>query len=106
MHRFKTLAACEMLFFSLLSAVERTAVEYAQVLEQEAAPINPEHRPPSNNWPTEGEITVENLSVRYPSSDTDVLQWLTFRIPAKVWLKSECYIAHCAYIRFHSSRPS
>jgi len=66
------------------NSVERVAVEYSQELEQEAAPINPQHRPSSMDWPSQGEIVVQDLSMRYPSSEKDVLHKLTFRIPPKV----------------------
>jgi ABC-type multidrug transport system fused ATPase/permease subunit len=65
------------------NSVERAAVEYTQELEQEKEAINPDCRPPSASWPAEGEISVSNLRLCYPGTETDVLQDVSFHIPPR-----------------------
>lgn len=66
-----------------LNSVERTALEYSHDIPQEAAAIVPSHRAPSPSWPSQGELVVEHLCMRYPSSDRDVIADLSFTIPPR-----------------------
>ncbi|KAM3569743.1 hypothetical protein VYU27_008164 [Nannochloropsis oceanica] len=65
------------------NSVERAAVEYTLELEQEKAAINPDCRPSSASWPAQGEISVSNLRLSYPGTETDVLQDVSFHIPPR-----------------------
>lgn len=66
-----------------VNSIERTAIEYTQDLEQEQAAVIPACRPPSAAWPAQGELNVSHLRLRYPGTETDVLQDISFRIPPK-----------------------
>ncbi|KAF2457222.1 ABC transporter type 1, transmembrane domain-containing protein [Lineolata rhizophorae] len=60
-----------------MNSVERIK-EYLDV-EQEAAPIVPENRPPSN-WPDRGSVEFVNYSTRYRKDFDLVLKKITFKI--------------------------
>ena len=64
------------------NSVERTVIEYTQDLEQEAPAIMPSFRP-SPVWPVFGHVLVQNLRLRYPGTETDVLCGLNFHIPPR-----------------------
>ncbi len=66
-----------------VNSIERCAIEYTQELPQEKAAVVSECRPPSVAWPAQGEIRVEHLYLRYPGTETDVLQDVSFRVPPK-----------------------
>jgi len=66
-----------------VNSIERTAIEYTQDLEQEQAAIIPACRPPSAAWPAQGELKVSHLRLRYPGTETDVLEDVSFHIPPK-----------------------
>ncbi|ORY16095.1 ABC transporter type 1, transmembrane domain-containing protein [Clohesyomyces aquaticus] len=60
-----------------MNSVERIK-EYLDV-EQEAAPVIPENRPPSN-WPAHGAVEFINYSTRYRPDFDKVLKNITFKI--------------------------
>jgi ABC-type multidrug transport system fused ATPase/permease subunit len=60
-----------------MNSVERVK-EYLDV-EQEAAPIVPENRPPAN-WPSRGEVEFIGYSTRYRKDFDFVLKGITFKI--------------------------
>lgn len=60
-----------------MNSVERIQ-EYMEV-EKEAAPIIQDSRPPVN-WPSKGEIEVENLSLRYAPELPLVIKNVTFKV--------------------------
>ncbi|KAM3570062.1 hypothetical protein VYU27_007866 [Nannochloropsis oceanica] len=63
-----------------MNATERTDA-YCH-LEQEASAIIPSSRPPSPSWPSRGEISLQNLTLAYPSARASpVLHSVTFYIP-------------------------
>ena len=64
-------------FENLLTAASKT-VEFALDLPQESS----EGNRPDDNWPENGELTLSNLSLRYPGTDSDTLQGITAKIPA------------------------
>ena len=63
-----------------MNATERTDA-YCH-LEQEAPAIIPSSRPPSPSWPSRGEISIQRLTLTYPSAPASpVLHSLSFYIP-------------------------
>ena len=62
---------------NLMAAVRRV-VEFAVNLPQESL----QGDKPNDSWPERGEITISNLSLRYPDSDFDTLSNITVTIPA------------------------
>ncbi|KAJ3124192.1 hypothetical protein HK100_011320 [Physocladia obscura] len=60
-----------------LDSVER-CVEYTQI-EQEPAKINLGNRP-SSSWPSEGNVEVKNLSIKYAPDQPSVLKNLNFYV--------------------------
>jgi ATP-binding cassette subfamily C (CFTR/MRP) protein 4 len=62
---------------NLMAAVGRS-VEFAVNLPQESL----QGSRPQDSWPELGEITISNLSLRYPDSDFDTLSNITATIPA------------------------
>ncbi|KAI8853982.1 ABC transporter type 1, transmembrane domain-containing protein [Chytridium lagenaria] len=62
-----------------MNSVER-CFEYLKI-DQEAAPIVPTSRPPSN-WPTEGRISIQDLRFRYAPDLPEVLRGLNAEIGA------------------------
>lgn len=61
-------------------AVERV-VEYTKCIEQEASPIGDVALPPG--WPSQGNLSVENLVVRYTTDGRHVLNGVSFELPAR-----------------------
>ena len=66
-----------------VNSIERNAIEYTQDLEQEQPAVISTCRPPSTAWPAQGELKVSHLRLRYPGTETDVLQDVSFHIPPK-----------------------
>ncbi|GMI11824.1 hypothetical protein TrVE_jg6531 [Triparma verrucosa] len=62
-----------------ITSVERI-VEYSELQEVEASPIVEDYRPPQN-WPTKGDIILENLSMRYREGLPLVLNDVNLTIP-------------------------
>lgn len=62
-------------------SVERM-VGYIKEYEPEAPAVVESHRPPSS-WPSEGDISVQKLVVRYRSDLPEVLKGLTFHVHAR-----------------------
>lgn len=71
--------------FLLLAEMNMNATERTDAychLEQEAPAIIPSSRPPSPSWPSRGEISLQNLTLAYPSARASpVLHSVTFYIP-------------------------
>ncbi|KAJ3026956.1 UNVERIFIED_CONTAM: hypothetical protein HDU68_004744 [Siphonaria sp. JEL0065] len=63
---------------NLMTSAERV-LEYTRI-PSEPQPLSPTTPPPS--WPSNGEINIENLSLKYPPSEKNVLKNLTVKIPA------------------------
>ncbi|KAJ3033391.1 hypothetical protein HDV00_006388 [Rhizophlyctis rosea] len=63
-----------------MNSVERVK-EYLEI-EQEPPAVIEEHRPPAE-WPSQGRIDVNALTVRYAPSAPPVLNHLTFTFPAR-----------------------
>ncbi|CAM9476059.1 unnamed protein product, partial [Hapterophycus canaliculatus] len=61
-----------------MNSVERI-LEYTKDVPQEAAPVVQGHRPPPK-WPAEGALTVKNLTVQYPSTDSPVIRGMSFDV--------------------------
>lgn len=60
-----------------MNSVERLQ-EYMEI-EKEAPAVIPDSRPPPN-WPSKGEIEVENLSLRYSPELPQVIENVTFKV--------------------------
>lgn len=71
--------------FLLLAEMNMNATERTDAychLEQEAPAIIPSSRPPSPSWPSRGEISLQNLTLAYPSARASpVLHSVSFYIP-------------------------
>ncbi|CAM9817056.1 unnamed protein product, partial [Phaeothamnion confervicola] len=63
-----------------VNSIERLD-EYT-ALPQEAPAVVPGNRPPAG-WPSGGEVTTENLTLQYASSDTPVLRGVSFHVPCR-----------------------
>ncbi|CAN0096597.1 unnamed protein product, partial [Discosporangium mesarthrocarpum] len=61
-----------------MNSVERI-LEYTEGVPQEAPEIVQGNRPPPG-WPSQGAITVRNLTLKYPSADAPVIQGMSFHI--------------------------
>ncbi|ORZ41094.1 hypothetical protein BCR44DRAFT_56092 [Catenaria anguillulae PL171] len=59
-----------------LNSVERFQ-EYMQIEQEPTEGSTPSH------WPTRGDLTVHNLTMRYPSSTSPVLRGISFSVPGK-----------------------
>ncbi|KAI8610797.1 P-loop containing nucleoside triphosphate hydrolase protein [Chytriomyces sp. MP71] len=65
-----------------MNSVERVE-HYAYRLDVEADPINPDCRPPSENWPIKGEIEFKNVTMRYAPHLPIVLDQISFQVGDK-----------------------
>ncbi|CAM9243656.1 unnamed protein product [Choristocarpus tenellus] len=61
-----------------MNSVERI-LEYTDKLPQEA-PATIEDRCPPPNWPSEGALSVRNLTLKYPSTETPVIEGMSFDV--------------------------
>ncbi|TPX30450.1 hypothetical protein SmJEL517_g06008 [Synchytrium microbalum] len=77
----QTLSMCVQQFVNCeiqMNSVERVYY-YAHYLEQEAAPINPDHRPPQN-WPKAGTIVIKDLQMKYSENGPLILKNISLDI--------------------------
>lgn len=64
--------------YTLPLKVERI-LEYTNEVPQEAASIV-QGRRPAPSWPANGALSVENLTVQYPNTDTPVIRGMSFEV--------------------------
>jgi ATP-binding cassette subfamily C (CFTR/MRP) protein 4 len=60
-------------------SVERV-IQYSQLPMEPSLTTLPPHSPPPPNWPTEGEIVANNLTLKYLEEGPTVIKGISFKI--------------------------